>query len=165
MDTSKKLPTNTAGAACHRAEEGEHQNHAVGKLRPVVDVADAEARCGDDGRHIEEALVQAFAGIVAVERQDVEADYQRADHDDAEVVPQLLRLERLLELARDNQDIDREVDAEQHHKHGDDGLQIVRVIRRHVVVVNAEAACAGVGERYVDRVEKSHSAAKQQDAL
>ena len=135
-----------ACAARHRAHEGYHQNDRLRQLRPVVDVADAEAGGGDDRRNVEKALVDGGAEIVVEARhlQNVDGDHQSGDGDNAEVVPKLLKSERLLELSSEYQDINREIDAEKHHKDGDNCLLIARGICRHIVVVYAEAAGSGV---------------------
>ena len=101
-----------AGGAGAGADEHEQHQDALAERGPLVEVHRGEAGGRDDGGDLEQRVVQAVKKA-AEQMTDVARDQQGGGGNYAKVNAQLLDPERLLPAARQDQEIDVEIYAEQ----------------------------------------------------
>ena len=104
-------------------------------------------------------MVQAVAKIPVIEAFNVEGNKQRRDHDDRHVPAQLRVLPRQIKFSAQQEEIDREIHAEQRHEDRRDRLR-VGAVGGEGVVSDGEAARARRAERVAERI-KQRVAARQ----
>ena len=108
-------------------------------------------------------MVQAVAKIPVIEAFNVEGNKQRRDHDDRHVPAQLRVLPRQIKFSAQQEEIDREIHAEQDHEHRRHGLQVGRVVRK-AAVAHGKAARTGRAEGKAQTVEPRYLAPAEQHA-
>ena len=151
-DHARDLQSAARRPGARTDDHEEHQDHA-GKLRPQVKVLRAEARRGDDGGDGKGRVMQAVAEIATVELHDVAGDEQRRAENDRHIPAQLRVLPRQIKFSAQQEEIDREIHAEQRHKDRCNCLRI-RAVGGEGVVFDGKAARARRAERIAERIEQ-----------
>ena len=98
------------------------------------------------------------------ERVDRAYDQQRDNRDDADVGNDFFHMECFPVFSADNQEVEAEVDAKEHHEHANDGLLQDRVIRKTIASYR-ESAGTGCSHRQRDQIKQRHAGQKQQNDL
>ena len=98
-------------------------------------------------------MVQTVAEIAVIEAFDVERNEKRRNHDDRHVPAQLRVLPRQIKFSAQQEEIDREIHAEQRHKDRCNCLRI-RAVGGERVVSDGKAARARRAERIAERIEQ-----------
>ena len=96
---------------------------------------------------------------VRVHRQNVRRDHRDGEKDNAHVPAELGIFEREVELLLQQEEVDREVHAEQRHEDRCDRLQI-RAVACERVCLDGKAARTGRCKRVAERVKKRHAASQ-----
>ena len=109
-------------------------------------------------------MVQAVAKIPVIEAFNVEGNKQRRDHDDRHVPAQLRVLPRQIKFSAQQEEIDREIHAEQRHEDRRDRLR-VGAVGGEGVVSDGEAARARRAERVAERIKQRVAARQIQNDL
>ena len=142
-----------AGRARACADDHEKRQNDARKLRPQVKILRAVAGRGDDRRDGKRRVVQTVAEIAVIEAFNVEGNKQRRDHDDRYVPAQLRVLPRQIKFSAQQEEIDREIHAEQRHEDRRDRLR-VGAVGGEGVVSDGEAARARRAERVAERIKQ-----------
>ena len=153
-----------AGGAAAGPQNHQQEQNGLGKGRPEGIIGGGEAGGGHDGADLEGGIAEGHPKT-AVLRQDIQGDQQHGRQGDAQIHPQLLAFEHLLEIPHKQQKIEVEIDAEQQHEHGDHTIHIGAVVKADAGVFNGEAAGAGGAEGIHQAVEQRHTARQQEHHL
>ena len=98
-------------------------------------------------------MVQAIAEIAVIEAFDIERNQQRREHNNRHIPTQFCVLPRQIKFSAQQEEIDREIHAEQRHKDRCNCLRI-RAVGGERVVFDGKAARARRAERIAERIEQ-----------
>ena len=146
-------------AACRTgtgAAEHDHDQQAPGVLGPEVKIRCRVAGGRDDGAHLEGRMVECKIKVFK-HPPDVDRDRQDTEGDDPKVPSHLTEAECLFFVLSEEKDkVGIEVNAEEDHEDGDNGL-LYKGIAGDTVAQHAETSGTGSAETETEAVKEGHA--------
>ena len=150
----------TAGTGTNKHQQ--HQDQ-LGGGGPQIKVTGGIAGGGNDRSHLKKYLGQRVEHALTA-MENIDKDHRCSTQNDQQISTDLFHGESILEVLEQNEIIGVEVNAEQHHKDGNDPLAIGR-IAGDAVILYAKAAGARRAEAMGHCFKGRHTAQQQQQDL